>query len=79
MQRWKGKSLVDYAFNVNFMGATPIQAMDQIPELVQAGFPSFKVFICNVLPHLSRPGARTKWISDVSEHPQVDERRLALE
>ncbi len=50
MDRWKGKSLTDYAFHVNFLGATPIPAFEQIPELIQAGFPSFKVFTCNVLP-----------------------------
>jgi dihydropyrimidinase len=50
MERWKGKSLTDYAFHVNFLGATPIRAFEQVPELIQAGFPSFKVFTCNVLP-----------------------------
>ena len=50
MRRWKGRSLIDYAFHVNFMGATPIDAFDQVPELIQAGFASYKVFTCNVLP-----------------------------
>jgi dihydropyrimidinase len=48
--RWKGQSLIDYSFHINFMGPTPIDAFDQVPELIQAGFPSFKVFTCNVLP-----------------------------
>jgi dihydropyrimidinase len=50
MARWKGQSLIDYAFHVNFMGATPIEAFDQVAELVESGFASFKVFTCNVLP-----------------------------
>lgn len=50
MLRWKGQSYIDYAFHVSFMGATPIEFFDQVPELVQAGFPSFKVFTCNSLP-----------------------------
>ena len=50
MARWKDQSLIDYAFHVNFMGATPIDAFDQVPELVESGFASFKVFTCNVLP-----------------------------
>jgi dihydropyrimidinase len=50
MNRWKGQSLIDYAFHLNFMGATPIDAFEQVPELIQAGFASFKVFTCNVLP-----------------------------
>jgi dihydropyrimidinase len=48
--RWRGKSLVDYSFHINFLGAPPIAAFDQVPEIIQAGFPSFKVFTCNVLP-----------------------------
>ena len=57
MDGWQGKSLIDYAFHVNFMGAQPIGAFDQVPELIQAGFPSFKVFTCNVLP--PRPPRRS--------------------
>ncbi len=56
-ERWKGKSLIDYSFHVNFMGAQPIAAFEQVPELIQAGFPSFKVFTCNVLP--PRPPRRS--------------------
>src|SRR5215471_18120220 len=37
--RWKGKSLIDYSFHINFMGAQPISAFDEVPELIQAGFP----------------------------------------
>ena len=55
--RWKGKSLIDYSFHINFMGAQPISAFDQVSELIQAGFPSFKVFTCNVLP--PRPPRRS--------------------
>lgn len=55
--RWKGQSLIDYTFHINFMGAAPIAAFEQVPELIQAGFPSFKVFTCNVLP--PRPPRRS--------------------
>ena len=63
MDRWQGKSLIDYAFHVNFMGATPIGALDQIPELIQAGLSELQSL------HLQRAAAaaaaprRTKWIS----------------
>jgi dihydropyrimidinase len=50
MNRWKGQSLIDYAFHINFMGGTPLEAFDDVSELVGAGFASFKVFTCNVLP-----------------------------
>src|SRR5690349_2378058 len=50
MSRWRGQSVIDYAFDLNLLGGTPIEAFDQIPEVVQAGIPSFKVFTCDVLP-----------------------------
>src|SRR5712692_2251088 len=28
--RWKGQSLIDYSFHINFMGATPIAAFEQV-------------------------------------------------
>jgi dihydropyrimidinase len=55
--RWKGQSVIDYSFHINFIGGGPIAAFDQVPELIQAGFPSFKVFTCNVLP--PRPPRRS--------------------
>ena len=48
--RWKGKSHVDYAFHVALVGALPLRVFDQIPEAIQEGYASFKVFTCNVLP-----------------------------
>ena len=59
MDRWRDRSLTDYAFHVNFLGATPIRAFEQIPEVIQAGFPSFKVFTSNVLPPVP-PAARVQ-------------------
>jgi dihydropyrimidinase len=48
--RWKGNSYVDYSFHVVLSGALDIDLFDQIPEAIQAGFPSFKVFTTNILP-----------------------------
>ena len=57
--RWKGNSYVDYAFHITLAGALPIRVFDQIPEAIQAGYPSFKVFTTNVLPpHPKRAGNR---------------------
>jgi dihydropyrimidinase len=57
--RWAGQSLVDYAFHVTLCGALPQAAFDEIPEAIQAGFPSFKVFTTDVLPpHPKRPTFR---------------------
>src|SRR2546425_1693640 len=42
--RWKGNSYADYSFHVALQGPLPLKVFDQIPEAIQAGFPSFKVF-----------------------------------
>jgi dihydropyrimidinase len=57
--RWKSNSHVDYAFHVTLAGALPLEVFEQIPEAIQAGHPSFKVFTTNVLPpHPKRAGNR---------------------
>jgi len=57
--RWKGNSYVDYAFHITLAGALPLRVFEQIPEAIQQGFPSFKVFTTNILPpHPRRAGNR---------------------
>ncbi|HET7876297.1 MAG TPA: amidohydrolase family protein [Methylomirabilota bacterium] len=57
--RWKGNSHVDYSFHVALCGPLPIKLFDQIPEAIQQGFPSLKVFTTDILPpHPKRPPAR---------------------
>jgi len=57
--RWKGNSHVDYTFHVALQGALPLKTFDQMPDAIQAGFPSFKVFTTEVLPpHPKRPPYR---------------------
>jgi dihydropyrimidinase len=57
--RWKGNAYVDYSFHVTLQGALPLKTFDQLPEAIQAGFPSFKVFTNDVLPpHPKRPSYR---------------------
>lgn len=48
--RWRGNAYVDYTFHVALQGPLPIRVFDQIPEAIQQGFPSFKVFTADVLP-----------------------------
>jgi dihydropyrimidinase len=48
--RWKGNSYADYSFHVTLQGALPLKIFDQLPEAIQEGFPSFKVFTVDVLP-----------------------------
>jgi dihydropyrimidinase len=57
--RWKGNSHVDYAFHITLCGALDLPVFDAIPEAIQQGYPTFKVFTTNVLPpHPKRQGNR---------------------
>ena len=57
-ERWSGNAYTDYSYHPIFTeGASP-DAIDQISELVQEGFPSFKIFTTNIRP-LS-PGAERR-------------------
>ena len=57
--RWRGNSHVDYSFHVTLSGALPARTLEQIPEAIQQGFPSFKVFTTDILPpHPARASFR---------------------
>jgi len=50
---WSKKSYTDYAYHCILKGEIPFEVIEQIPEAVSAGYPSFKVFMTNTTP--SRP------------------------
>jgi dihydropyrimidinase len=50
VERWRGKSCVDYSFHIALGGALPFRIFEQMAEAIQEGFPSFKVFTNEVLP-----------------------------
>ena len=50
LARWKHNSHIDYSFHLALGGALPMRVFEQIPESIQEGFPSFKVFTNEVLP-----------------------------
>src|SRR5262245_21906380 len=54
--RWKGNSYVDYAFHITLCGALELKVFEEMPEAIQEGHPSFKVFTTNILP--PHPGGR---------------------
>jgi dihydropyrimidinase len=57
--RWKANSYTDYSFHITLAGPLPLKTFDAIPEAIQQGFPSFKVFTTDVLPpHPKRPSNR---------------------
>jgi len=53
---WRGRCYADYAFHVMLGGEIPPEVLDQIPEAIQAGFPSVKVFTTDITP--SRRGRK---------------------
>ena len=55
---WQGQCYTDYAYHVMLLGTIPPEVLDQIPELIQAGFPSIKLFTTDITP--SRRGRRVR-------------------
>lgn len=50
---WRGQCHSDYAFHVLLNGKMPLEILAEIPEVIQAGFPSFKIFMTEVRPERS--------------------------
>jgi len=48
--RWKGVGYTDYAYHPIFGNRASEEAIAQIPELVQSGIPSFKIFTTSIRP-----------------------------
>jgi dihydropyrimidinase len=48
--RWNGQGYTDYAYHPIFGHRADETAIAQIPELVQAGIPSFKIFTTSIRP-----------------------------
>jgi dihydropyrimidinase len=49
-EEWAGTCYANYAFHVIFNDQFDDAQLDEIPELIRAGFPSFKVFTTNMRP-----------------------------
>ena len=58
-QKWSNKSYTDYAEHVMLLGDIPDRILDEIPSIVEAGYPSFKMFTTNVFS--GRKGRRVHW------------------
>ena len=53
-ERWQGNAYTDYSYHPIFTkGASP-DDIAQIPELIEAGFPSFKIFTTSIRPPARR-------------------------
>ena len=58
--RWRGNSYCDYAYHCMLLGNIPPNVVAQVPEAIQAGFPTFKVFTTDLFP-ASRMHAGVGW------------------
>lgn len=55
--QWKGESFTDYAYHCIVKGDIPFDVLDEIPDIISAGYPSIKVYMTNATP--SRPPQMT--------------------
>ncbi len=58
-EKWSSKSYTDYAEHVMLLGDIPDRILEEIPSIVQAGNPSFKMFTTNVFS--GRTGRRVHY------------------
>ena len=49
-ERWEGNAYTDYSYHPIFTKGATREHIGQIPELVEEGFPSFKVFTTSIRP-----------------------------
>ena len=58
---WRGQCYCDYGFHILLTGKIPQEIVGEIPEVVQAGFPSVKLFTTEVRPE------RSNWRVDLGD------------
>ena len=46
--RWKGNSYCDYSYHVTMVGAIRPEVVAQVPEAIQSGYATFKIFTTNI-------------------------------
>ncbi len=49
-ERWSGNAYTDYSYHPIFTSGASLESIDQIAELVESGFPSFKIFTTSIRP-----------------------------
>jgi dihydropyrimidinase len=48
--QWEGKSYTDFSFHVVVSGEIAPSKLAEVPDVIAAGFPSFKIFTSDVIP-----------------------------
>jgi dihydropyrimidinase len=65
--RWQGQSYADYTYHCMLLGEIPSDVMAQIPQVVEAGFPTFKIFTTNIRPNVDDRMAKLGHVVAVME------------
>jgi dihydropyrimidinase len=65
--RWRGHSYADYTYHCMLLGNISSAVMAQIPQVIEAGFPTFKIFTTNIRPNVSDRMARLGHVAAVME------------
>jgi len=48
---WAGKCYCDYAYHLMLLGDIPPEIFDELPALIDAGYPTVKIFTTNITPN----------------------------
>jgi dihydropyrimidinase len=65
--RWQGQSYADFTYHCMLLGDIPSEVMAQIPQVIAAGFPTFKIFTTNIRPNVSDRMAKLGHVAAVME------------
>ncbi|OLT00303.1 hypothetical protein BJF90_36130 [Pseudonocardia sp. CNS-004] len=72
VEEWDGTCYTNYAFHQHLNDSMPDDAIAQIPQLIEMGFPSFKVFTTDIKPgregHMTTGGTLHDIMKLASEH-----------
>ena len=65
--RWQGQSYSDFTYHCMLLDAIPNDVILQIPQAIEAGFPTFKIFTTNIRPNVHDRMARLGHVVAVME------------
>jgi len=49
---WRGKCHCDYSYHVMLTGKVPARTLGELPEVIQAGYPTVKIFTTDIRPSI---------------------------
>ena len=61
--RWRGSTYSDYSYHIMLVGEVPSRIIQQMPEAIQEGYPTFKIFTTNIGYAAERSGVELRMVS----------------